>query len=285
MLAVREHQEYLPPAITLEQLEAKMLTMEQVSAPVIHRFGVGVYIREVHLKAGAVAVGHFQKQNHNNVFLSGRVLMLTNDGIKDMQAPMVYVGTAGRKIGWIVEDIVWQNIYATDETDIEKLEAMYIDKSEIFHQFTKESFEAAFDAHESDREDFRAVLADYGYTSDQVREISENESDQIGMPQGDWGFKVGKSAIQGKGIIASAPFTTGDIIAPALIDGKRTPVGRYCNHSKEPNAFFHLLSDNNLELIALRDIKGCSGGHDGEEITINYRSVLELSKSLKGRLQ
>jgi hypothetical protein len=280
MLELHNNQEYLPPAITLDQLEARMLKMDQVSAPVIHRFGVGVYIREINLKAGSIAVGHIQKFNHNNVFLSGRVLMLTEDGIKDMQAPMVYVGTPGRKVGYIVEDVVWQNIYATDETDIEKLESAFIDKSECFQQYEQNVFEKAFDAHESDRIDFRSLVSEYGYTLEQVRAQSENELDQVPMPEGSWGFKVGKSPIQGKGIIASNDFHDGDLIAPALINGLRTPVGRYCNHSKEPNARFIMSSVNNFDLIAVRDIQGNLAGCDGEEITVNYRDVLELRKGM-----
>jgi hypothetical protein len=35
----------------------------------------------------------------------------------------------GRKIAYIIETVVFQNIYSTSETDIEKLENMLVDNS------------------------------------------------------------------------------------------------------------------------------------------------------------
>jgi hypothetical protein len=35
----------------------------------------------------------------------------------------------GRKVAYIVETVVFQNIYSTPETDIEKLENMFVDNS------------------------------------------------------------------------------------------------------------------------------------------------------------
>ena len=61
-------------------LESDMLQHEQADCPVIHRFGEGLYIREVRMKAGTLAIGHVQKSRHNNLFLQGRVLMIGEDG-------------------------------------------------------------------------------------------------------------------------------------------------------------------------------------------------------------
>jgi hypothetical protein len=38
----------------------------------------------------------------------------------------------GRKIAYIIETVVFQNIYSTPETDIEKLENMCVDNSKDF---------------------------------------------------------------------------------------------------------------------------------------------------------
>jgi hypothetical protein len=40
---------------------------------------------------------------------------------------MTFVGKPGRKVAYIIETVVFQNIYATDETDIEKLENMFVE--------------------------------------------------------------------------------------------------------------------------------------------------------------
>jgi len=69
----------------------------------------------------------------------------------------------------------------------------------------------------------------------------------------------------------------GDLIAPARIAGMRTPAGRYTNHSNTPNSAMILTACGDINLIALRDIEGCKGGDNGEEITIDYRQALALS--------
>ena len=105
----------------ISELESKMLEVEQVECPVIHRFGPGMYIREVRISAGTLAVGHEQLFDHMNLFLQGNVIMLNEDGTtSDLKAPMIFTGQPGRKVGYIVEDMVWLNIYATEETDIDK---------------------------------------------------------------------------------------------------------------------------------------------------------------------
>jgi len=38
-----------------------------------------------------------------------------------------------------------------------------------------------------------------------------------------------------------------------------------------------LLPNNDIDLVAIRDIDGCKGGSLGEEITIDYRQALSLS--------
>jgi hypothetical protein len=40
---------------------------------------------------------------------------------------MTFIGKPGRKVAYILETVVFQNVYATEETDIEKLENMFIE--------------------------------------------------------------------------------------------------------------------------------------------------------------
>jgi len=118
------------PIEPIEALEADMLKMDQVDCPVIHRFSPGLYIREVSIPAGTLAIGHFQKTEHLNIFLQGRVLIMGDNGkARELAAPMIFAGKPGRKFGYIKEDVVWLNVYPTDETDIDTLEEMYLDKS------------------------------------------------------------------------------------------------------------------------------------------------------------
>lgn len=96
-----------------------------------HYFGPHIYIKEVTMPAGAVIVGKVHKVEHMCVMLTGRMVLVTEDDVKkEICAPATFVGKPGRKVAYILEDTVFQNIYSTDETDIEKLENMFVDNSQ-----------------------------------------------------------------------------------------------------------------------------------------------------------
>jgi hypothetical protein len=69
------------------------------------------------------------------------------------------------------------------------------------------------------------------------------------------GVRIDDSAIHGKGIFATKPFQSGEIIAPARKGGKRTPAARYCNHGGDPNAKMVMHSNGDVDLIALKAIE------------------------------
>jgi hypothetical protein len=262
----------------IAKAENSMLQLPQAECSVIHHFGPGLYVREVHMPAGILAIGHAQRFAHLNVFLKGRVRMLNDDGTTtELVAPMMFVGQPGKKAGYVLEDVVWQNIYATEETDIEKLESMFLVKSDEFGSHQAAQMAGRTAAHEDDRADYLAMLDETGFDHATARTQSENEADQRPFPFGAWRVKTGVSAIEGTGLFATAPIGAGELIAPARIDGKRTPAGRFTNHSASPNAEMMLLPNGDINLMALEPIAGCHGGQDGEEITIDYRQALALS--------
>lgn len=254
----------------VNELEVEMLKHDQVNCPVHHHFGPGVYVREVNLPAGIFAIGHGQTKEHLNIFIRGRVSMVNDDGsITELVAPMIFTGQPGRKFGYIHEDVVWLNIYPTTETDIETLEGTYLDKSDNWKSVQKT------EDRKEDQDDYKLVLKEYGYTEKQVREVTENEDDQIPFPHGSYSVGVFDSGIQGKGLFAMAGVKKGNPIVETRIDGMRTPAGRYTNHAKRPNAVMREVG-NIVYLVATEDIDGCKGGIIGEEITVDYRKVLEL---------
>lgn len=265
-------------ARTIEKLESEMLSMPQADCPVAHIFGPGVYIRQVSMKAGTFAVGHKQKFEHLNVILSGAVAVVTENGVREMRAPLVYVGKPGRKVGYVLEDCVWLNVYATNETDIETLERTFIEKGATFREMEELSWKTSVAATQVDRDDYSEMLREVGITESIARAQSENEADQIAMPE-QWAsrFTVRASPIEGRGAFLSESAQVGEYIAPARINGKRTPAGRFVNHAALPNAQFVKDESGDIHLIALREIRGCAGGSVGEEITVNYRQALSLS--------
>lgn len=251
------------------------LALPQAKCPVIHRFGPGLYIREVFVPADTFSIGRYQKFDHLNVMLAGRVRMLNEDGaITELVAPAVFVGKPGQKVGYIVEDMVWQNIYATTETDLEKLESLFMDKSDDIADplIADEAILAA-------RADFRSAIAEFGFSEDQVKLETEHQGDRIPFPYGGYKVMVADSQIDGKGMFATADIADGELIAPASIGGRRTPAGRYVNHSPTPNAEFITLPNGDANLVSISSIKGSCGGMLGDEITTDYRCAMKMRRS------
>ena len=95
-----------------------------------HHFGPNIYIKEVTMPAGALIIGKPHRMDHLCNMVSGRMMILQEDGsTKELVAPMTFMAKPGRKVALIIETTVFQNIYSTPETDIEKLENMCVDNS------------------------------------------------------------------------------------------------------------------------------------------------------------
>jgi len=261
----------------VQELEKVFLQQAQAECSVVHRFGPGIYIREVTIPAGVFSIGHYQTTTHLNVMLSGWVTMVNEDGSHtELIAPQTFVSPPGRKIGHIREKMIWQNIYATEEKDVEKLESMFLRKSETWQENQKnQQLLISFD-NSVDVADYYLAIAEYGFDHKTVQDQVQNLNDQIAMPHGSYKMIVAESKIDGKGVFATSTIETGEIIAPARIDGKRTPAGRFTNHSKTPNAKTVFLNNGNVNLVSIKHIAGCKGGNLGEEITIDYRQALNL---------
>ena len=277
--AVQQHGELLLRSITdVAETERVMLPMEQAPCSLVHYFGPGVCIREVTMPAGALVVGHKQKFEQLNIMLRGKLMLLDEQGNPHIYAaPMIYTGKPGRKIAFILEETVWQNVYSTPLTDVNEVEDFFIEKSEDWQQDAATKLLAEQTAHEMDRADYFIFLEEFGLTYESVEAISNNLNDQIRV---DCAItRVADSSIQGKGLFVTAAVFAGSVICPARLNGKRTQAGRFVNHSISPNCIMTLLPNGDIDLVALTDIDGCKGGSIGVELTVNYRQALSVANS------
>lgn len=268
----------------VEKLEFEMLKHDQVPCPVQHSFGDGVYIRQVSIPAGTFSIGHLQKTEHMNVFVKGKVTMIHDDGsVETLTAPMTFVSKPGRKVGYIHEDMVWLNIYATHEKEVDKLEEKFLDKSASFKE-AELNRSISLITGKIDADDFGLAIKELGFSNETVKAQSENTDDQCDLPSGSYKIKTGKSLIHGTGLIATGDILENEVIAPARISGKRTIAGRFTNHSKNPNAEMIAAENGDIYLKAIRNISGCVGGFDGEEITVCYRQAIKVNKQISGEV-
>ena len=271
----REYGTLLPMSLPLltalrdgntELAEVEGLKLPQEVMEVVHHFMPGVYIRELRIPKGTVVIGHTHRHAHTNQMLKGRLMV---QGVGEVTAP--YLGTSGpgRKVAYALEDSVWMNVYATDCRDVMELDETLFERSEA-SQVNPAPTSLDILAYD----DFPLMCAEIGWNPLDIRKVSETLYDQIPFPYGSYKCKRGVSAIEGYGMRATANIQPGEVIAPARLAGKRTPAGRYTNHSPEPNARFEPLPNGDLLLVATAAIEGCRGGRDGEEITIDYRQAV-----------
>jgi len=98
-------------------------------------FGCAMYGRELSLPAGAIIVGKIHKHPVLNVLLKGRLMVVSENGRKLLEAPATYMSEPGiRRIGYVLEDCVWLNVLMTDKVGEEN-----VDEIVDFH--TTESYD------------------------------------------------------------------------------------------------------------------------------------------------
>lgn len=106
----------------VEKLEESMLNLPQIHCPVRHHFAPGVYAREITIPKGTVLVGAVHKRDNLVVLSTGKLRLMTDAGFTDISAPHTMLCKAGSKNAAVaLEDAVWTNFFATEETDPDKL--------------------------------------------------------------------------------------------------------------------------------------------------------------------
>lgn len=124
----------------VENLERAMLQLPQVECPVEHHFGPGVYMRQVTIPAGTLAAGHSHKHDHLNILLAGAIALLDDNGqVQVLRAPVIFQGKPGRKVAYVIDTVTWLNLFATQETDVDVLDTILVDKSATWQDFHKDA--------------------------------------------------------------------------------------------------------------------------------------------------
>jgi hypothetical protein len=100
--------------------------------PLKHHLCNGVYMRELHIPAGTCLTGKVHKTEHQNVLLQGDISVMTEDGMKRLQAPCIIPSQPGMKrAGFAHTDTIWMTVHATDKTDIDVIESELVEDSDL----------------------------------------------------------------------------------------------------------------------------------------------------------
>lgn len=104
----------------------RLLAMQgdHIEMPVEHTVSDGMYMRKLLIPKGSIIVGKIHRKPCMNIVAMGDITVLTETGCLRVQAGYTVHSPAGTmKIGYAHEDTMFINVFSTDETDIEKIEA------------------------------------------------------------------------------------------------------------------------------------------------------------------
>ncbi len=99
--------------------------------PLFHHFADGMYARELHIPAGVVLCGEIHKTQHLAMLAAGSMTIWTEEGMKRVEAPYLFVSQPGAKrAGLAHEYSVFITFHPTTETDPEKIREQIIEPSD-----------------------------------------------------------------------------------------------------------------------------------------------------------
>ena len=260
--------------VRIARLETAAYNAPQVDCPVRHHFAPGIYAREISIPGGTVVTGAVHKTDNLVVISMGRLRAVTDAGTQEFKAGDTFFCRAGMKNAVVtLEDSRWTNIFPNplNETDPEKLieSLTYCKASELLGGADNKQLAANRIAR--DQADYRLFLTEFGLSQELAVKLVENQADQIAMPSMVDAVEFCDSPIHGKGLCAAKPLKARDLVGPARLDGKRTPLGRYLNHSTNPNIEYVPIENGDLLAYTLRDIA------TGEELTNCYRQAMRVN--------
>lgn len=250
-------------------LQDELLKMEQVEIETVHTFTPGVYERKIIVPPWTVLTGAEHKTDYKVKLEKGTIAVNVDDEIRVLTAPCEFVAKAGaQRAGRVFdEEVVWVDVYDNPDncTDIAALEdRLYVVPDCGLADSRTEVQKAKID--------FNAFLHQTRLTQNEIDRIVHITSDLTDMPVG-FAVELRDSPIHGKGLFATKDFAVGETVCPGRIEGKRTPGGRFINHSPNCNVTPVKVNDD-IYVAAIADI------HAGEELLIDYRTSMKVNFGL-----
>ncbi|WP_421883303.1 hypothetical protein [Methylibium sp.] len=123
-------QKISPTREQIERLENYLVQEEQVEVPQVHRFAKGLYAREITIPKDTLMTGKVHLHEHVSVMLSGDMTVLTEDGVKRVKGPQVFISPPGTKrVGYAHEETRWLTVHLNEdeERDIEVIESKLVE--------------------------------------------------------------------------------------------------------------------------------------------------------------
>lgn len=117
-----------PTREQVTQIQSELAAFPQVELTPKHYFAEGMCVRELFIPAETLVVGKIHRHQHVVSLLSGRCRINTDKGVEDITGPHTWISPAGAKRALrTYTDCLFLTCHATDETDLDALEAEIIE--------------------------------------------------------------------------------------------------------------------------------------------------------------
>jgi len=98
--------------------------------PPKHSFSPGIYVRELELPEGTLAIGKVHKHRHHLFLMKGAVIILTEaNGVELLQAPLTIVSEPGtQRVAYAITDTILVTVHPNEDNteDMIALEEKYV---------------------------------------------------------------------------------------------------------------------------------------------------------------
>ena len=263
---------HVPLREKVERLQEELLKMPQADVQYLHSFEPGKYIRTMIAPPWTVIVGAEHKTPYKVRLEKGSIAVNIDEEIHLLTAPLEMDAPAGiKRVGQVFEDeLVWVDIYDNpdDCTDIATIEErLYVipECGLMSNRVPKQLQEV--------KDDYALFLKEMKLNQVEMDKILAITHDLMDMPK-EFFTELRPSKIEGTGLFATKSFKMWEVVCPCRLDGKRTPGGRFVNHSHKNNLMPIKIGED-IYAIASQDI------YANEELLLNYRDMMFVNFGLR----
>jgi hypothetical protein len=256
----------------IDALTSALLEMPPANVITTHTFAPSVYERKITIPPWTVLTGAPHKTDYKVRLEKGKIAVNLEDGtVRILTAPCeLNVKAGAQRAGRVFEDeVVWVDVYDNpdDCQDLDVLEERLYVVPECGLADSRNR-QLITDS----RKDFDLFLSELGMSQPEMDAIVHISVDLVPMPS-EYFVTLKPSNLHGQGLFTTKVFRQGEMVAPMQLNHKRTPAGRFINHSFKNNVL-PVKIEGNIYAIATRDIG------EGEELLVNYRDSLKVNSEL-----
>jgi hypothetical protein len=252
----------------IQNLQNELLKMPQSDIVTENIFLDGIYERKITIPPWTVLTGAEHKTDYKIRLEKGTIAVNIGDKVQVMTAPMEFDAKAGeQRVGRVFdEEVIWVDIYENPDNcqDITILEERFYVVPNCGLGENRVALQI-----KNAQDDYKLFLDQIGLNQEEVDKIVTNEADMIDMPE-NVQVELRNSKLHGKGLFATKSFEKGEIVCPGRLNGKRTPGGRFINHSYDSNIIPIMIGDD-IYAMAIKHI------YENEELLVDYRSSMRVN--------